>query len=136
MSGAANAGRNGALTLNFVRTIANRKGRTMDRLTVILGVINDSQLNGVSVQSGLALDIKAALADINWRPIADLPEELKDGRTFLVGWVGKSSAIQAAWRGGGLQRAGVTINFTLPPTHFCEINPPEADSVRTNKPEG
>lgn len=66
---------------------------------------------------------------IDWRPIAELPEALKDGREVLV-W-GDESADVATWQqrahfgqgDPGWQDTGVGGELT-DITHFAEISPP------------
>jgi hypothetical protein len=58
---------------------------------------------------------------INWRPIADLPDELKDGREMLL-WEtavegrAEIAAFDTVW----CDRDGATIHGI---THFAEIDP-------------
>lgn len=54
---------------------------------------------------------------IDWIPIADMPDALKDGRTFLV-WAGHPCLGQ--WLNGKLAYTRGTVT----PTHFAEINAP------------
>ncbi|WP_443019134.1 helix-turn-helix domain-containing protein [Sphingomonas sp.] len=62
----------------------------------------------------------ARTAGIPWRPIAELPDALKDGREVLV-W--DAWPYVASWEGGDWR-----IQDWIPvgePTHFAEINAPE-----------
>lgn len=60
------------------------------------------------------------MGNIDWIPIAELPDALKDGREVLLHWPG--SAAVSVWKNGDWR------NFapyrTGQPTHFAEINPP------------
>lgn len=67
----------------------------------------------------IAVEVDSALPNINWRPIEELPEELKDeGQLLALSW----------WVRGILHRgrfgywADEKDNHW---THFCEINAPE-----------
>ena len=53
---------------------------------------------------------------IDWLPIAELPEAFKDGRWLLV------------WRDGRPYVTGWTPEYGSP-THFAEINPPDASEM-------
>lgn len=59
---------------------------------------------------------------ICWRPIAQLPDALKDGREVLL-WAGDIGASEIACRNGNLwvNRDGATIHSA---SHFAEINSP------------
>jgi hypothetical protein len=70
---------------------------------------------------------------ITWRPIAELPDELKDGRTLLV-WGPPGFHTEAAWsptrygNGGDLIEPGFIWDggaLMSEVTHFSEINAPE-----------
>ena len=77
------------------------------------------------------VQIDVQLPNINWRPIAELPEELKDGRTSWFwcdcGECGEpGDSIKCRWAEnydceGWICDWGYCHN----PTHFCEINGPE-----------
>lgn len=64
---------------------------------------------------------------IPWRPIAELPDELKDGREVLLALESSSTV---AWWNGSLEcwtdigLAGLAGLEGMEPTHFAEINAP------------
>jgi hypothetical protein len=55
---------------------------------------------------------------IDWTPIADIPEHLKDGRSLLL-WCEGGAMVGSYWQGGW-----ISGNGDVEPTHFAEINPP------------
>jgi hypothetical protein len=72
---------------------------------------------------------------ITWTPIAQLPDELKDGREVLL-WLGKDGPTLASWvdySGGGYVPEGEFANWSdergplghLTVTHFAQITPPD-----------
>lgn len=68
------------------------------------------------------------MGSIDWIPIADLPEYLKDGRDVLL-WSSGSADVAIWWesglkgRSGWITPEGVQLG---PVTHFAEIDPPES----------
>lgn len=57
------------------------------------------------------------MGNIDWLPIAELPEAFKDGRFVLI-WIQHGGAKVARWVNGAWTGASCT------PTHFAEINAP------------
>ena len=70
----------------------------------------------------------AALEDTLWKPIADMPDELKDGRQVLLHgtWRGKKVGTvlgkYSDWLKGWNYNA-----LPIQPTHYMEITPPEGE---------
>lgn len=71
---------------------------------------------------------------IEWLPIADLPDEFKDGRQVLL-WCGESGADVGTWssdshwsdediQAGGYWEALYECAKITGVTHFAEITPP------------
>lgn len=64
---------------------------------------------------------------IEWLPIEDLPEEMKDGRDVLA-W-GRDGAVVVYWvESSGLGAVSHWVSesgFIERPTHFAEINAPD-----------
>lgn len=71
---------------------------------------------------------------LNWKPIAELPDALKDGRQVLI-WEDHGGATACTWRAEGLL-SGWDTGFASEidgcpllcefPTHYAEVNPPDA----------
>jgi hypothetical protein len=74
------------------------------------------------------------MGNIDWIPIADLPDALKDGRYLLVSWKNGGGAAVVWWnekRGyrsfttGASDRCGTPDQYAPDWfSHFAEINPP------------
>ena len=92
----------------------------MDRRDKIFEVLLlSSQFPGDITATSRQLD--RALPDINWRPIEELPERLKDGREVLW-WKAEDPDGCMVCSFGVVARSGY-LSRTI--THFCEINAPE-----------
>lgn len=64
---------------------------------------------------------------ITWRPIAELPDELKDGRRVLV-WTCNGYAHVVEWADWGEDWRNDEMLPIDGPTHFAEINAPGGQS--------
>jgi hypothetical protein len=58
---------------------------------------------------------------ITWRPISELPDELKDGREVLLWEAGDAIVGQF----GANDEWMIGLDVAVVPTHFAEINGPE-----------
>lgn len=64
---------------------------------------------------------------ITWRPIAELPDELKDGREVLL-W-DEDGAETCIWHGAAWMHTAGGV-FVYDATHFAEINAPEETPLK------
>lgn len=64
---------------------------------------------------------------IDWKPIAEMPDELRDGREVLVWTTCHMPWLASCWSGNWNDSTDAEIKLT--PTHYCEITPPRRLSV-------
>lgn len=70
-----------------------------------------------------------AVGRIEWVPIAEMPEALKDGRPLLlwvIGFAWIADWRRGAWYSDAWERSGRHA-YPIEPTHFAEINGPEGE---------